>query len=279
MGCSPGAARRQYRRAPLRQTHSPAELARRHAVRRRWQSHDADPCDQERNALPLLSVYQAIRLADPSAQRRLIARTEEIGRGWPELPLTRQRAFLTALIERINVGADRIEIHLRPTRLSALLDIAVTRSSNAMDEAQILSVPIELRRSGLEIKMLIQRTDPFATTKPDARLIKLLIKAQRFNATLFNSDGMSFSELVQREGISPSYFTRLLRLSYLAPDIIQAILDGRQPRDLTADKMLEHSRLPLGWHEQRTCSALVERNRTQSSTEIAAPEPTHFACG
>ena len=55
----------------------------------------------------------------------------------------------------------------------------------------------------------------------------------------------------EREGVSLSYFTRLVRLSYLAPDIIQAILDGRQPRDLTADKLLAHSRLTLTWHEQR----------------------------
>src|SRR4029077_2398246 len=41
------------------------------------------------------------------------------------------------------------------------------------------------------------------------------------------------------------------RLSYLAPDITQAILEGRQPRDLTAEKLLEHSRLPLAWHDQR----------------------------
>ena len=62
---------------------------------------------------------------------------------------------------------------------------------------------------------------------------------------------MPFSELAQREGVSPSYFTRLVRLSYLAPDIIQAILDGRQPRALTADELLARSRLPLTWHEQR----------------------------
>ena len=49
-----------------------------------------------------------------------------------------------------------------------------------------------------------------------------------------------------------SYFTRLDRLSYLAPDITQAILDGHQPRDLTADKLLARSRLPLSWREQRT---------------------------
>jgi site-specific DNA recombinase len=196
------------------------------------------------------SIYQAIRLADPSAQRRLIARAEEIGKSWPELPATRQRALLTALIERIDVGANRIDIHLRPTRLGMLLDIAATPS--ATDETQVLSVPIELRRSGREIKMLIDGTDPFATAKPDKRLIKLLIRARRFNATLIGSDGVPFAALVKREGVSPSYFTRLVRLSYLAPDITHAILDGRQPRDLTADKLLAHSRLPLTWHEQRT---------------------------
>jgi len=51
--------------------------------------------------------------------------------------------------------------------------------------------------------------------------------------------------LAEREGVSSSYFTRLVRLSYLAADITHAILDGRQPRDLTAEKLLEHSRLPL----------------------------------
>ena len=48
-----------------------------------------------------------------------------------------------------------------------------------------------------------------------------------------------------------SYLTRVLRLTYLAPDITRAILDGRHPRDFTAQKLLCHSRLPLGWPEQR----------------------------
>ena len=99
--------------------------------------------------------------------------------------------------------------------------------------------------------MLIEGIDPFATAKPDVRQIKLLIRARRFNVALVSSDGVPFAALVKREGVSRSYFTRFVRLSYLAPDIIQAILDGRQPRDLTADKLLAHSRLPLTWHEQR----------------------------
>src|SRR5215469_2108067 len=169
------------------------------------------------------SVNQAIRLADPSAQRRLIARAEEIGRSWSELPAARQHAFLTDLIKRIDVGASRIDIHFRPTQLGTSLDIPVMPSSSgADDETQILSVPIELRRSGREIKMLIEGTDPFATAKPDARLIRLLIRARQFNAALVDGDAVPFAALAEREGVSPSYFTRLLRLSYLAPDITQA---------------------------------------------------------
>ena len=66
---------------------------------------------------------------------------------------------------------------------------------------------------------MIDGTGPSAVAKPDARLIKLLLKARRFNATLVGSDEVPFVALAEREGMSPSYFTRLVRLSYLAPDI------------------------------------------------------------
>ncbi len=51
-------------------------------------------------------------------------------------------------------------------------------------------------------------------------------------------------------GLSSSYFTRMLRLSFLAPDITQAILHGRQPADLTAHKLMADTRPPIDWHEQ-----------------------------
>jgi site-specific DNA recombinase len=199
------------------------------------------------------SLYPVTHGTDPSAQRRLIARAAEIGKSWPRLPAPRQRALLAGLVERIEIGANQIDIHLRARGLSALFDgPAAPLVDEASDETQILPVPVRLRRSGREIKMLIDRVDPFSAAKPDARLINLLIKAHRFNATLAGSGGTPFAALAKQEGVSPSYFTRLVRLSYLAPDITQAILDGRQPSHLTADKLLAHSRLPLAWQDQRT---------------------------
>jgi len=201
------------------------------------------------------SVYQAssARFPDPVTQRRLAARAQEIGKRWPELPMMRSRAILTALIDRIAVSVDQIDIHLRPARLGALLDVGATPTQGVTDdEMQILSIAVRLRRAGSEIRMLIDGTDPFAAARPDARLIKLLLRARRFNATLVGSGGVPFATLAESEGVSRSYFTRIVRLSYLAPDITQAILDGRQPRNLTANKLLAHSRLPLAWPEQRT---------------------------
>jgi hypothetical protein len=58
--------------------------------------------------------------------------------------------------------------------------------------------------------MLIEGTEPFATAKPDAQLVKLLIGARQFNATLRGSDGVPFAALAKRQGVSPSYFTRLV---------------------------------------------------------------------
>ncbi len=52
--------------------------------------------------------------------------------------------------------------------------------------------------------------------------------------------------------VGSSYFTRMLRLSFLAPNITRAILQGRQPADLTAAKLLADTRAPIDWQEQRT---------------------------
>jgi hypothetical protein len=89
------------------------------------------------------SIYKSpsARLLDSSIQQRLVARAADIGKHWPELPVARKRAILTALIERIEVSVDQIDIRLRLQRLSALLDVAAAPSQGLTDdETEILSV-------------------------------------------------------------------------------------------------------------------------------------------
>jgi site-specific DNA recombinase len=60
-----------------------------------------------------------------------------------------------------------------------------------------------------------------------------------------------FGDLAKREKLHRSYFSQLLRLAYLAPDITTAILDGHQPAGLTATQPIERADLPMSWREQR----------------------------
>ena len=165
--------------------------------------------------------------------------------------MARKRAVLTALIERIEVSVDQIDIRSRPTQLDALLDDCCTIAGRdrRRNRDPVGAGTASPRRAGDQDGDRRHRSVCIA--KPDARLIRLLIRAHRFHTTLAEGEGIPFAALAKREGVSRSYFTRLVRLSYLAPDITQTILDGRQPPDLTPDKLLAHSRLPLAWHDQR----------------------------
>jgi hypothetical protein len=70
-------------------------------------------------------------------QQRLVARAADMGKRWPELPMARKRTVLTALIERIEVSLDQIDIRVRPPRLSALLDAAAPSQGATNDEPRL----------------------------------------------------------------------------------------------------------------------------------------------
>jgi site-specific DNA recombinase len=164
--------------------------------------------------------------------------------------------ILLALVQRVVMRPDEVIIHLRPCRLAALLDDRLTTANPAPlndEPTQSLSQPVRLRRAGKEVRMVIDHTDPFAPPqKSDRRLIKAIGRAHRFHDMLVKHKSGKFADLAKGERLHRSYFTQVLRLAYLAPDITTAILDGRQPEGLTATMLVEWSSLPLNWGEQRT---------------------------
>jgi hypothetical protein len=190
---------------------------------------------------------------DPASQRRLIDRAAEIASGWSTLPSTQVRALFTMLIRRIAVRPERVDLQILPARLATVLGTAPAIIGSAdQEDANILtlSVAAQLRRRGKEMTMRIERSDTFPA-RPNPSLIKLIVRAHLFKARLLQSAGGKFAELASREKLNRSYYSRVVRLTYLAPDITRAILEGRQPPTLTAAMLLEHSSLPLAWPEQR----------------------------
>jgi hypothetical protein len=170
---------------------------------------------------------------------------------------TERRGILLRLVERIEVHAERVDVVLVPARLAespTANTVGLTPASQSPKEmvSLTLSTPARHKRTGMETRMIIE--GPGASdhrTTPNASLIKLVLKAHQLHARLIDANGESLSELAEREGIMGSYFTRLVRLAFLAPDITQAILEGRHPPDLTAARLMRDTRFPLEWTEQR----------------------------
>jgi hypothetical protein len=121
-------------------------------------------------------------------------------------------------------------------------------SSERLSSTITVHVPLRIvKRGGRKLMQLPQGDEP--PRKPDNTLIKALARAFRWKRVLGSGKFATIAELAEREGIAPSYLTRILQLTLLAPDIIELILDGKQNRELTAE--LLRTPLPVEWANQR----------------------------
>ena len=101
-----------------------------------------------------------------------------------------------------------------------------------------LHVPFRIVKRGGRKEMQL----PEGVKQPrrtDNTLVKALARAFRWKRMLESGEFATIAELAEREGIAPSYMTRVLRLTLLAPDIVETILDGKQGPEVTLARMLE----------------------------------------
>jgi len=122
----------------------------------------------------------------------------------------------------------------------------MTRAT-AVPETVTIHVPFRVvKRGGRKEMQLPHSVRP--DRKADNTLVKALARAFRWKRMLESGEFSSISELAEKEGIAFTYMARLLRLTLLAPDIVEAILDGRQRPELTLARVLEP--FPVEWSRQ-----------------------------
>ena len=115
-------------------------------------------------------------------------------------------------------------------------------------ETVTLHVPFRVvKRGGRKEMQMPEGAVPSRRT--DSALVKALARSFRWKRMLESDEFASISELAEREGIAFTYMARLMRLSLLAPEIVNAIMDGRQPATVTLAKLMDP--FPLDWNEQR----------------------------
>jgi len=102
----------------------------------------------------------------------------------------------------------------------------------------------------MSTKLLIEGQSGHAG-KPDRSLLRLIALARQLNDLVMSGNGQPIQDLAAEAGLSRSYFTRVFRLSFLAPEITKAIVQGRQPVEFTAIKLMRAGQFPLLWPGQR----------------------------
>ena len=128
------------------------------------------------------------------------------------------------------------------------------------DDGRTLTVrvPISLRRrGGRKLVVTPDGSRPWAPPRArvDGALVKALGRAFRWRKLLESGFYATIDEIAAAEKINDSYVSRVLRLTLLAPEIVEAILDGQQPDALQLSDLL--NALPVQWHAQRARLVLL----------------------
>ena len=186
-------------------------------------------------------------------QSRLNDRSREILDTITQDPVNGWKHMIQPFVTRIQVHRDHVEIEVNKNGLARILfgDREYSSADEHDPEHSVMTIRVDaaLKRTGKELKFILQVVTDNAA--PDQSLIRLLGRARSIQDAIETSVSASIEEIASSQNITPSYAARLMRLNYLAPDIVEAIIAGRQPAGLSANKLIKETRFPLGWHEQR----------------------------
>ena len=159
-----------------------------------------------------------------------------------------QREILLELIDHIQVDDGLIRVDLKNSALHALRDDPT--EGKHPDGTFALDIEVALKKRGTGMKLILSDDRQQAPT-PDPKLIAAVSEGRRWFAELKNGTAGSIQELAECHAANRTSISRLLPFAFLAPDIVEAILDGLQPAELTVSRLKRIDDLPVSWREQR----------------------------
>ena len=198
------------------------------AVERSISSFLADP-DRLTRSLELVGAQQ-----HRQAIERAVALMDRI-----------DREVLLDLNLAITLHPDSLALSFGTNQLLSALDLP---SSQPADSVISFKLPLRIRRRGVEMKLVIG-ADQNAPTLIDPTLLKGIARGHTWFEEIASETPSSISEIAKREGVTMRYVAQHLDLAFLAPNIVDAIMAGQQPVDMTLQS-LKQLDLPLDWEGQ-----------------------------
>jgi site-specific DNA recombinase len=209
----------------------------------------ADPVD----------VLNAVQCCGPDAvtQKTLLDEAARLAAGWRDLDAEHLRAILLAVVTRVQVHSDRIDVTLDQMGVAQWLNAKADKQQPAHPGGydrerylMVLTIRARLKRTGIEMRMVVDNGSEPGNIDPV--LVRRLVRAHAIRARLLEDPSLTLREIALEEGVGGSYVSRLIRLAFLAPDIVTAILNGRHSPQVTANRLMDDTRrLPLDWKAQR----------------------------
>lgn len=157
-----------------------------------------------------------------------------------------QRETIIELIERIEIGNDRLAIMVNRLNLASAFGL---ESGAPLGQPIHFSVPIALLRRGVETKLIVN-AQGLRSAEPDQTLIRAVARARRWLSELLEGRYPTVTKLAAAYETDARYVARHLPLACLSPRIVEAILAGKQPPELTTWDLLNRIDLPLDWDAQ-----------------------------
>ena len=177
---------------------------------------------------------------------------------WDELFPAEQARIVALLVERVDIGTDGLNVRLRVDDVDG--QHFAREAGEAVRETGRGASPCRgfaprgsccravVKRGGRK-EMLLPQVAPNQRARLDGALVKALARAFRWQRMLESGEFATLSELAASENIAKSYLCRVLRLTLLAPGLVEAILDGRRPETLTLPALMKP--VPSAWEGQR----------------------------
>jgi hypothetical protein len=170
-----------------------------------------------------------------------------LSKRWLAMPPVEMKSLVLDIVERVTIAVDRIEIRLARAKFAAALEAGESQRPDL--DPVVLSIEAKLRRGGKGKRLVIENG---AGAEVNAGLAAMITEAFAIRNQLLSGSDASIEAMSGRLGTNKCRLTSLIRLSYLAPDIVRALLEGRQPIELTPTRLLRLSKdLPHDWSEQR----------------------------
>jgi hypothetical protein len=200
----------------------------------------------ETNVCEVLSVVDL----DASMLRLALSTAKQLAADWADLSSNKLRELVWSIIEAVEIQDQKIIISLKQSEIASVL-LGNTVNAPVIGEPGTFELEIEakLQRAGKGIRLVVGGG---TTEKPNGQIATLMRDAHATRVALMTGRDATLDAMAQRLGIKRDYLSVHMRLTYLAPDIVRALLHGQYPTELTPTRLVSLCKdLPYDWQLQR----------------------------